>query len=567
MPSILILAVAALALVGCPQPTDPANYNVSFLVVESVNGTVVANAKIDILDPMTEEVVSTVYSNASGKVRAYVTPESWYTVVSSKTGHAQNRLLNFYVEADGSSTATLINQRLGMATRPAIAPNFHGFMVANTADLSDIAEYVGAPLDTSATSYIILTVGGPNAVEPTAWSGFGVKMDFDKMPTSFSGIDGVMLGDPCWDETEQAYLSDFLFDLSGLAFPDSMHELYVVAYDVANNRCEFKAPVEFTNINVGTDISTATFTGPTVDIRSYPVSRGFFSKDPGDSIKALQPYLGQDISYRVTVSFSLKDATPADVPILGFHVYRSKDGTTFTRVGGTNYGTLSTGASGTHTYFDDDSLLEKGTTYSYKVVAYTDAANTIESGVASSYLSAPFSALLSAPLNRSQMSVAAPHDYAFTISDTSLWNAAVSDFFYFSLSITEKAGPYTYIGQFRYNFTDGLFEAKYSNGAWFTLEDFGSNPTDIIYAAGKVTIKSTVLDNPYIGWALGGPIQYVSNTAYEWDITGDVAVLGGAGHPCWFEKATTGGFTRTYGNGYNEGGDAINGRFEFVTTE
>ena len=547
-----------------PAATD--EIPVSFLVVESVNGTIVRGADIIVLDDQFQTVVGkTATSDASGLATIQLAPEASYTFQSAKNGHASNSHMFFYVDALGGNTIPMVNQRLGMITREAIAPMVVGIGISY--DGVNIEPYEGTALDTSGTCFLVVSFAGKNAIEPTAWSGFGAKLDFNRTPTSLNGTVGTMLGRPYTHASMPGMaISDYVFDFSGMEMPDGYQKTVLVGYDVANNRCEASFPVKFLNNPVGADISAAKFDSMLIDVRSYPVTRGFFSKD-GDSFMALGQYEGRDISYRNQLSFKFLNATDANVSIRGFDVYRSSDNVSFVKVGSQSYGRLSSGSGGVHSFFDTDSRLETGTTYYYKVVAYTDAFNTKESGVVQTYLSAPFSYNLTAPLNRATVSAAVPHDYSFTISNTELWNASKADLFYFSLIVRKKTGDFKFIGQFGYHFGAGIFITKYANGNWYQLSSMGLQATDISYAAGVVTIKAAVLGNENVNWALGKPMEYEVGTAYQWDITGDVDVLGGVGHPAWFEKATDGGTTKSYGNGYNEGGDAINGRFEFSVAE
>lgn len=667
MPSILILAVAALALVGCPQPTDPVkdmNANlgtlavnagrlspgfvttttvydvgvrydqatiivtataesskasiaingqagselevaldtdrtmvsvvvtaeagntsgytlfvdkadselvpVSFLVAESVDGATVSGSTLTAYDSLGAIVDTTTVTGGSAVVN--LEPDALYTFEVQQAGYAASSLQNYYVSPLGGNDVTMIQQKLGMITRPATAPLFDDISLSRLDDFTDAATLVaGQQLNTAGTTYILVAILSDSATEATAWSGFGVKADFDYAPSSLNGMDAIMLMDPYFDTDAGKYVNLYLVDLSGGEYPAGEHDLVLVAYDVANNRAETRIPVIMeANGSSGADVSEAVFSDLLADLRAYPVSRGFFSKDPGNSIQALDPYEGHDVSYRAQISFKLTDGatTPANVAIRGFDLYRREAGqTSFKKVGATMYGALSTGSSGTHSMFDSDSGLEAGVTYEYMIVAYTDASHTVKSSVATSKVMAPFSASLVGPANRSTASFGEdgsgyPYgpEYSFSISDTSLWNATESDFFYFALTVNEKAGPYAYYGKFRFNFSTSNFEALNAyTGSWLNL---GSSGSIFDYTGGTITflyggyvafINQTNLVN-------GAPIQYTDGAVYEWDIIGDLS----GGHPAWFEKAYTGGIAKSYADGYSEGANTSNGRFEVV---
>ncbi|MBN1242081.1 MAG: dentilisin complex subunit PrcA [Spirochaetales bacterium] len=584
----LAAAVALLALSGCPQPTDPVDTTVpvSFLVVESINGTLVGGVTVQAFDAAGALAGTT--TSAAGRATLRLEPDRTYTIVSTKTGQAQSRREGVYVDASAANEVTLVNQKLGMIEKPAVAPLSLGLFVSRLEDLSDMAPFdPSLPLDTSGTTYLIADLVAANGLEATAWSGFGAKLDFDRMPTTFNGIDGILLGTGGnADEDTMAthpVNSTFLFDLTGAEYSGGTHVLDLVAYDVANNRYEIAFPIELVANGAGADISAATVSDLFVDIRSYPVSRGFFGKDPGASIMALDPYLGTtDVSYRTQITFKVVDgADPAvNVGIRGFEVLRSDDfGVSYESIGTQSYGYLSTGASGVHTYFDADSRLEEGKTYFYRIKVFTDAANTLLSATAGSKVMPPVSASLVSPGNRSTVTVDAATmtgpDFTFSLSNTELWNAAESDYFYFQLTVNEKAGPYAVLGRFRYNFTTSKFQFQYGT-TYYNFEDiFGDDPEDpaydpdawwnqnsgyVAYDAGSITVDGFVPYLAYTNYATGAAVNYMAGTAYEWDIIGDYA----AGHPAWFEKAHAGGTSKSYVDGYSEGADTANGRFEFV---
>jgi len=555
------------AITQLPVFDAATSVNIEYLVTESINGTILADV---LVGTNAENGTAFGYTDANGKV-TLSTPKTDAGITSMKDGYAANTLQ--IADASAVTSAVLVNQHLGMITKEAAPVMANIALIAKTADLSDLAPYTGTAIDTNGPTFLVVIAGGTYGCAPTAWSGFGAKLDFGRTPTTFNGIEGVMMAEPEWDAGNGMYLTYFLFDLSDIGMPAGTQDVRIVAYDVANNRGEYRTPIIFNYNPGGVDISAGTFKAFKVDLRNFPVSRGYFG-ETNSSTMALNQYEGRDTSYRASIEFKFQEAaTTTNVAITGFDVYRSTDNVTFVKIGSQIYGAPNSGSlsappnadvDGVHTYFDTDSrlVMDGSTIYYYKIVAI-NGSFTNESSVGQCYLSAPFSYNLSAPLNRATMSAAAPHNYSFTISNTSLWNASQSDFFCFSLKIREKSGTWKFIGQFRYNFSTAAFQIKYGNGSWFTLADFGLAPADITYADGTITIKAAVLDSANVNWALGGAMAYQNGVAYQWDITGDSDVLGGGGHPAWFEKTTSGGLSRTYGNGYNEGGDAMNGLFEF----
>lgn len=574
----LAAAVALLALAGCPQPTEPVDTRVpvSFLVVESINGTLVGGVTIQAFD--FAGVLAGTTTSVAGRATLRLEPDQSYSIVSSKNGQAQSRRDSVFVDDAAANEVTLVNQKLGMIEKPALAPILLDLFVSRLEDLSDMAPFdPSLPLDTTGTTYLIADLVAANGLEATAWSGFGAKLDFDRMPTTFNGLEGYLLGTGAnADDATMAthpVNSTFLFDLSDAEYSGGAHVLDLVAYDVANNRYEIAFPVELVaNGAAGADLSAASFTNLTVDIRSYPVSRGFFGKDPGVSIMALDPYLGTtDVSYRTQLTFKVVDGAAANVGIRGFEVLRSNDGgVSFKSIGTQNYGYLSTGAGGVHTYFDADSKLEEGTTYFYKIKAFTDAANTLLSDSAGAKVMAPVSASLVGPANRSTVAFDLVNGvgpaFSFAIDNTALWSAAESDYFYFQLTVNEKAGPYTYLGRFRYNFATSKFQFRYGSNYYdFDAIYGGANSDYMSYAGGVITMADFLTFLGETNYVSSAAADWKPGTAYEWDIVGTVeGITDTTSHPAWFQKSFAGGISKSYVDGYSEGANTANGRFEFV---
>lgn len=543
-------------------------------VIESINGTKLGNVTYNVLDVNGNPIGSTGQTDASGSANINLEPNQYVTIITSKPDYASCTAQMIWVDALGNNSVTMVNQKLGMVTKDAGMSLINNLYISRQDNLADRTLIDPTDpnfiLSMNGKTYLIFEFYSQNSIEATAGSGFGAKLGIDKSPTIFDGISGSLLGfEKLPSGAGFNYVTYYLFDVSNLQVTPGQHMLTVVAYDVANNRLQSSIPFALNPPSFsGTSITSAAFSAVTVDLRAFPLSRGYFGKKNDVTINALNQYLGNDISYRAAVSFKLLDGTN-NVAIRGFDVYRSTDGTNWTKVGTVNYGALSTGSSGTHTYYDTDSALEADTTYYYKIRAFTDSANYKESdGTARAKLMAPFQANLSAPLNQTSFDynpadMSGIPNFVFTISNTSLWNSAESDYFYFFLTIKEKSGDWKYIGRFRYNFSGSRFECKVGAN-WYSLISLGLDSTDIAYSAGTITIKAAVLLNGYSNAATGAAIEFEEGVTYEWDIYGDLQVLNGSSdHPAYFQKSYTGGVSRSYADVYSTGANTINGAFEF----
>ncbi|HOX19010.1 MAG TPA: carboxypeptidase-like regulatory domain-containing protein, partial [Spirochaetales bacterium] len=106
----LAAAVALLALAGCPQPTDPVDTTVpvSFLVVESINGTLVGGVTVQAFDA--DGALAGTTTSVAGRATLRLEPDQTYSIVSTKTGQAQSRREGVYVDASAANEVTLVNQ-------------------------------------------------------------------------------------------------------------------------------------------------------------------------------------------------------------------------------------------------------------------------------------------------------------------------------------------------------------------------------------------------------------------------------------------------------------------------
>jgi len=556
----------------------------TILTVESVNGTILSDVTYNILDSSGNPISgANGTTNTSGLAICDLEPNQYVTIITNKAGYGYNVIQRYWVNALGDNTVVCVNPRLGMNNHQEHKMTMHqaytstssSFGTATPIDLTDPT----VQLDISGTKYLFVEIYGGNSIEPTYGSGFGARLGIDMVPSSAGGIDGTLLISEAI-KGDYEYRAVYRFDLSGQEILSGAHALNIVAYDITNNRLHVPAIVRCKGKGaIGLSLSSASFTSFTADIRSYGLSREFFSKETGVGTFALNPYDpgsgAVPVSYRAVVNFKLQSGS-TNVGIRGFDVYRKEgSGGTWVKIGSKNYGTLSTGSSGSHTYFDFDSTLTAGPIYYYKVKVWTDALNTKESdGTACSSVMAPFQANLSAPANRSSFDYNPANPlstlpaFKFTVSNTNLWNATISDYFYFVLVIRNKTGTYSYVGLFRYNFAQIRFEAFDLDITPQAYVDIASANLDL---AGKITLSGNEISIApevlrtgrvnAVGKTVFSPLE---GATYEWDIYGDLEVLNGTSdHPCYFEKAYTNGVARSYGDNYDSGANTINGHFEF----
>jgi hypothetical protein len=339
-------------------------------------------------------------------------------------------------------------------------------------------------------------------------------------------------------------------------------------------------------------ISSLAFSNVTLELLAYGQSNNVFSVAKQKSLmktKALSSAsTSPATSYFALFQFDLGTSTSA---ILGFNVYRSPDGSNFTQIGTENYGnpTSTYGLGSAFQYYDYDATLALGTTYYYKVQAFDSLGNLSSmSPVASATFQAPFTLSLISPSSGTTVTSSTP-TFTFSISNTALWSSTLSDYFNFSLYIKDKTGLPCYYGEFRYNFSMGIWQAP---GAYSSSTGVASwtpaSPISlggITYSSGSISVdlsNSSVKNNndryrnAYTvdtGGALG-TFPFVQGTTYEWDVFGDwwggsYDDLGAsdAMDSAYFVKTTSSssgtGYGVSYANTYLNGEGSLNGSFSF----
>ncbi|MDH7484342.1 MAG: cadherin-like beta sandwich domain-containing protein, partial [Spirochaetales bacterium] len=546
-----------------------------------------ANAAAEVLDSVNGSKVAAggtiaVYENGT---QLYTAPfnanprDIWlgagheYTVRVTPAGRAQAS--KEAVAGADDLKVTLISQRLDQPTFPAESPVITAIEYTTADDPADPAATWtaiahGAEIDFSSITWIRVVARGKSEMDETAWSGFGIKLGIDQVPSVFTGMmPDKDLSTSTYDATGNTFTGTAFFDLAGISLTGGSHFLSVVIYDRANNRTERTLQITNTaGLENGADISNGYFQSLSADLRIYGVTREYFGA--GKAVDGLNPLPTGPISYRVAITFKFQTAATGGsaIPILGFKVLRSTDaGSSWTTAGVVNYGGLSTGNAGTHTFYDSDSQLEAGVDYTYKLIVFTDDVHVKESSlIGPARFLAPFTASLSGPANRTiQVDPEDLPEFKFTISEASLWSPEVADRFYFSPVIRRADGAHVYIGYFYYRLTDSRLVFYYPAMAGWYAFSASSTATLISFdsSTGTVTLNPALFS--YLtNYATGNDLTLESGATYFWDIFGNYAGSATSNVPAYFQKSGTDYTSRSYADVYQNGQQTLNGWFSFT---
>lgn len=515
----------------------------------------------------------------------WLAEDTTYTIKANAAGRAQSTRED--VVGTAGANIDLVCQPIETTSFPAESPIFESFWYTTAADptASDAPWYAvasGSWIDFSKVTYLKVKVNASTTVAATAWSGGGVLLGIDDVPSFYTLGATALAADPTystssWDKTTTYLTAICYFDLTGINLTSGSHSLDFVMYDRSNNRTQ--RDIAVTNSEAadasGADLSADVFVGLAVNYKIYGTNLDYlFSITPSPrSIGGLE---SGPIYYRSGVSFKMMTAAAggANVPILGFKVYRSEDlGSTWKYLDTVNYGALSTGASGTHTYYDIDSALGLGTEYRYKVVAFTDDAHSKESAATNPmHFLPPFTASLATPTNKGTVDISSSYlDLGFTVSDAGLLDKAVSDYYYFAPVIREKTGAIVYKARCIYRFATDDLLFYYGSNAYSVTNSLGLNPADYIAidaATGTITLKAAFFTDPnlasYMNSATYAPLELKSGVTYEWDLFGTYTGSASTNVASYFYKAGSGVTSYSYADCYSNGQQTLNGWYAFT---
>jgi hypothetical protein len=568
---------------------------IAAVVLDSVGGSTISGATVAVTDSSGNSIGTfTTGSDGEVSLTSSLTAGSTYSLTASMSGRASSEMLDYVATAGTTVSLYCFKKAItSVASTPPILVSLE-----YSSDSGSSWSALSAGLSLAAGFEIRASVAGVAAVEATSWSGFGVKLDLDSMPTTDNGYEASSYEQKSVEDTDSSsatygkFLTTAIFNLSSYSFTSGSHSLELVAYDCANNRVEKRVAFTISTTNSsGGSLSNASFSSPGLYMLSYGKSSSSFAFTRKTLGKALTTSSSSS-SYYSELSFYLTNGQ-SYASILGFDVYRSSDGSSYSKIATVNYGELYTNSSygSAFYYLDRDSSLELGTTYYYKVKAFSsDSYYSSFSPVLSASFVAPFKDYLASPSDGT--SISSSPTFTFTISNTDLWSSDAADYFYFSLLVRDMAGNVAFYGEYRYDFAADKFEAPksyYGSSSSYAGAAYWSGGykavSGISYSSGVISIAQAAYTSSYVDTYLQSTgLSLSSGTTYEWDVYGDWpygTYYGDVGtssamESAFFEKDGTvassssspGGSSGTakglsFANTYAGGAASSNGSFEF----
>lgn len=249
LPIRAFLCFATLVLIGaCASPTASSSTSarttastasIAVVVLDSVNGSPVPGATVTVLDG-SSATVHTGTTGSSGTTAAFsLTAGSSYNITAYASGTAASTMQDF-IAVDGT-TITLYCHTIGISGVAATAPTVQSILYSSDGTNWSVLNN-GATMGSG--FQIKASVLGAVAVKATTWSGFGIGIDFDAMPTATKGWNSsssslvTTVTDAVYDSSTSEYQTVDQFNFSNLNLQTGTHTLELVAYDVANNRVE-----------------------------------------------------------------------------------------------------------------------------------------------------------------------------------------------------------------------------------------------------------------------------------------------------------------------------------------
>lgn len=604
-------------VLGGVEPNNTIKCNVT----NFVGGVNVENADVKVFKAGKSVSIVSDKTNSNGDVFFKLPRGRYYDFVVTKDGSSSSRVENVYIEKGTGMQVLPIVQRGGSVGKKPIAPRitriehfvratknsqmssledvinqyelnsneenrrFGGFLVTV---VSDSGEIIPERIGTGLNYGIGMNIGGKFSTQ---------QLESHYFPIFVSDSDGKTIHR---DSVTGAVTQRMVFDLSEVSFPtDENGIIYIIAYDMAGNRCERHLNVRLTHDDEIAETKD-------VKISAFKV---LFERFMGElNTFGLNGHDGLGTSYKTTISFAFDRE---NVKISALDIYRREYtgqadvNVDWQRVDRRVFKEPKLVAKGSFFNEADNSLTpEEGKTYQYKVTAYLNVNGKLEevnSSIGTAKILPAFNIKLLYPSSNEEVELnyILQNGMKFKISNIECWKPENADYFVFGVLILsdehlgssgkadeadkdnkqEKGARFA--SHLRYNFNktgNEVLEVMDSSNKWNSIT---GNLADIFDCTGDtITLKKDFFDNGMYNLIEGKKLSEVLKTGemYYWDIQdwGKSALSVRDDSPAYFIKeweikdSKTGevlqnqkSFAVSAGN-LLKGSSAINGRVPFT---
>lgn len=601
-------------------------------VFSAVGQSIVAGTKVSVFKSGTATVIDSKVTNAEGAAIFNLETGTLYDFVAEMAGRNGSRVQNYYVLGSGDENLQMI-QRIGTKGEKHEAPSVVSVKLKYNSSEPEVELKLGDSLEgdkITADSKLLVSFKLPSkliGVDTSDQGNFNVACNIGTPASALSNFVTAALTNRTPD-SDGNYTVEIAISNAGI--PNGSDTLFITAYDTAENRVDYRLRLNFlakTGVTYQ-DITGATIQKFYINTQRYPrplYTFGVPGDDKGGSVLGVPKHDNRETSFRTLMTFWVKDKNNQDLAIAGYEIYRRvyKDGAgpldNWKRVATHLYDKPYKGFPATnpkakeiwgrHWINDTDNDLMEMTVYQYKVVAFTDNKNRIESPIATTALYPAFNIKLLSPADNGMLNYddLDKTELKFKLSDSTLWDARYSDYFNFGVVVSEKSNTFSvpYCAKIRYNFNavddERLSVMDWNNARgtfWRTLKELKTLTDDdgkyivpgnlrvedlvsFDKATGIVTIKSAFLSIGYFNsWSRDSfASKLVRGADYHWDIQdyGDNPGDVGDDTSASFVKewvmldSKTGNPIEDYseiprartGSNFFDGQNAINGRFAF----
>ncbi|MEL3908763.1 MAG: dentilisin complex subunit PrcA [Treponemataceae bacterium] len=451
---------------------------VEIKVFSAVGQSIVDGTEITAFESETGEQKGRAVTDANGAVTLNLESGKLYDFVAKKRCRAGSRVQNYYVEGRSGEQVQMIQRQAAVGEKTE-SPSVVSVSISYDGSESSAEELkTGSTIDGTkfgSLTKLFAKFKLPSRLFAEQHQGEGNYNVACNIGLPASELNHISYGDLTEIEPDAAGNYTVVLNIGNAGIPNGSDTLFITAYDVAENRVDYRLRLNFiAKTSYPSDATGAYIDNFYVNIQRFPRPLYTFSNPKNEvGTFGFQNHQGYETSYRSLFTFWVKDKYKYDLKISGYDLYRreyvegmdiDKGWKLITRklypepyrgyVPQASDGS-DKNMKGRHWGNDSDNDLYENTIYQYKIVAF-DGKNRIESPVATTKLFKSFNVRLVAPAENAVLDHTKLDEVEFVtkLSDASLWDAKQSDFFNFGVMVHEKISTtnVVYAAKMQYHF-------------------------------------------------------------------------------------------------------------------